>query len=208
MFDLDMEFSKIIHKYLTVEYKENKRDLIYGKVYKILRSKCFKKNIAMWGVGDLNNPEETYVSKFLNVFADSLQNTKCLVDMRREIEGKELLGLPIVLPDKMFKYNVDVILVTSYRSRKYIVKEIQAQYPNIPYLDVYEELEKMGFNVDADIFAEDDTQGLRTGWPLERKSCSPLRPVRQCRVWGQPPGSDVHSSTGGFVPAAGRCCLA
>ena len=156
MFDLDMEFSKIIHKYLTVEYKENKRDLIYGKVYKILRSKCFKKNIAMWGVGDLNNPEETYVSKFLNVFADSLQNTKCLVDMRREIEGKELLGLPIVLPDKMFKYNVDVILVTSYRSRKYIVKEIQAQYPNIPYLDVYEELEKMGFNVDADIFAEDD----------------------------------------------------
>ena len=88
MFDLDMEFSKIIHKYLTVEYKENKRDLIYGKVYKILRSKCFKKNIAMWGVGDLNNPEETYVSKFLNFFADSLQNTKCLVDMRREIEGK------------------------------------------------------------------------------------------------------------------------
>lgn len=156
MFDLDMEFSKIIHKYLAVEYKENKRDLIYGKVYKILQSKCLKKNIAMWGVGDVNNPEETYVSKFLNVFADSLQNTKCLVDMRRELEGKELLGLPIVLPDKMFKYNVDVILVTSYRSRKYIVKEIKARYPNIPYLDIYEELEKMGFYVDVDIFVEDD----------------------------------------------------
>ncbi len=41
MFDLDMEFSKIIHKYLTVEYKENKRDLIYGKVYKILQKQMF-----------------------------------------------------------------------------------------------------------------------------------------------------------------------
>lgn len=156
MFDLDMEFSKIIHKYLSVEYKENKRDLIYGKVYKILQNRCLKKNIAMWGVGDLNNPEETYVSKFLNIFADSLQNTKCLVDMRQELQGKELLGLPIILPDKILKYNVDIILVTSYRSRKYIVREIQARYPNIPYLDVYEELEKMGFDVDVDIFAEDD----------------------------------------------------
>ena len=96
---------------------------------KYCKANVLKKNCNVGGVGDLNNPEETYVSKFLNVFADSLQNTKCLVDMRREIEGKELLGLPIVLPDKMFKYNVDVILVTSYRSRKYIVKKYKRNTP-------------------------------------------------------------------------------
>lgn len=156
MLKISERLERIIHKYLPNKYKANNNDLIYSKVYSILQEKCLKKNVAMWGVGDFNNPSKTYVSKFLETFADSLQNTKCLIDMRQELKGKELLGLPIILPQEISKYDIDVILVTSYRSRKYIVDEIRKFCPDISYVDVYEELERMDLPTDTDIFMEND----------------------------------------------------
>lgn len=156
MFDLDDCFKEIIQKYIPNRYKVWSDDLVYSKVYMILQKKCLKKNVAMWGVGDINNIPKTYVSRFLSTFADSLQNTKCVIDVRKELRGKEILSIPIILPSDIDKFDVDIILITSYRSRKYIAKEIETSCPSIPYLDVYEELEKMGFSTDVDIFVEND----------------------------------------------------
>lgn len=156
MFDLDEKFEKILYKYLPNKYKESKNDLIYSKVYSILQDKCLNKNVAMWGVGDFNNVSKTYVSQFLDTFADSLQNTKCIIDIRKELNGKKILGLPIISPEKIVHYDIDIILITSFRSRKYIAEEIKSYCPNVPYLDIYDELEKLGFPTTVDIFTEND----------------------------------------------------
>ena len=124
MFDLNQKFDEIIKKYLPNKYESGNNDLVYSKVYSILRRNCLNKNVAMWGVGDINNISQTYVAKFLEVFADSLQNTKCVIDARKELEGKKILGLPIITSSEITKYDIDIILITSYRSRKFIAKEI------------------------------------------------------------------------------------
>ena len=156
MFDLNQKFDEIIKKYLPNKYESGNNDLVYSKVYSILRRNCLNKNVAMWGVGDINNISQTYVAKFLEVFADSLQNTKCVIDARKELEGKKILGLPIITSSEITKYDIDIILITSYRSRKFIAKEIKLHHPDITYIDVYEELEKTGLPSDVDIFLDND----------------------------------------------------
>lgn len=63
MFDLNQKFDEIIKKYLPNKYESGNNDLVYSKVYSILRGNCLNKNVAMWGVGDINNISQTLCGK-------------------------------------------------------------------------------------------------------------------------------------------------
>lgn len=152
----DEELIRIIKKY-NLDRNENNinSERINAEVINILKNKCKGKKMAMWGVGDINNPNETYVYKFLDKYIYYLGKVNCLVDARDDYMGKKLLDIPIIKSDELEKYDVEVILITSFRSRKYIAEDIKTKFPQIYCLDIYEELEKNGIKTEKDIFKSD-----------------------------------------------------
>lgn len=128
------------------------QDNIHQKVHSILEEKCYRKRVAMWGVGDINNEANSYVAKFLDKYATLLQQTVCLADSREELWGKRFVNIPIVSPEEIKSYDADVILITSFRSSKFIAEDIKKLLPGLEYIDIYEELKKKGINTEKDIF--------------------------------------------------------
>ncbi len=148
----DKLFLSILAKYNFHPDNQGVHD-IHQKVFRILEEQCYGKRVAMWGAGDLGNEKATYAAKFMDKYACSLQNAVCVVDARKDYEGRRLIGLPIILPDALPSYHPDVILITSFSTRKEIAKEIGLRFPHIACLDVYEELAKQGIEMHKDIFS-------------------------------------------------------
>lgn len=152
----DKELVRIAKKYNLYCDEDNfDSEKLYIEICNILKDKCKGKKMAMWGVGDLNNPRETYAYKFLDKYIYHLGKVLCLVDARKDYRGKRLLDIPIINSDELEKYKVEVILITSFRSRKYISEEIKVKFPQVYCLDIYEELEKRGISTEKDIFKND-----------------------------------------------------
>lgn len=125
---------------------------IHQKVFNILKSKCYGRRVAMWGAGDIGNEKGTYVAKFMDKYAYMFQQAVCVVDARKDYEGRSLMGLPIILPKNLPTYSADIILITSFSSRKEIKKDIQQAFPDVECLDIYEELALQGIELHKDIF--------------------------------------------------------
>lgn len=150
----DEKLVEIVKKYGFLDEGSASNKIFY-EISNILKEKCKGKRMAMWGIGDINNPKETYAYKFMETYVYFLGEIVCMVDAREDYQGKKMLDIPITNPDSLEEYDVSVVLITSFRSRKYIAKDIRNRFPDIYCLDIYEELEKRGVKTDKDIFAND-----------------------------------------------------
>lgn len=101
-----------------------------------------KKNPAVWCNGG-------HTRVLFADFVFELKKVKLIIDKNKEQKSR---GYKIILPESIGDYDIDGIIISSFRYRNEIADEIRKEYPDIPFLDIYEELEKQGIVLDNEYF--------------------------------------------------------
>lgn len=119
----------------------------------ILMDFCAGKKCALWGAGRMNTTS-SHAAVLLGKYATYLQNMVCVIDSDPSLQGKTFLGYPIVAPQDILQYDIDVVIISSKNSGKSIVESLQAVSPNQNYVDIYEQLREKGIEVYNSFFDE------------------------------------------------------
>ena len=82
-------------------------------------------------------------------FMFELKNVKIIID---NYHTEFASGFKIISDEKIEEFDVDAIIISSYKFRKEISEKLGMQYPKIPVLDIYEEIQKKGVNLQADYY--------------------------------------------------------
>ncbi|HBI61836.1 MAG TPA: hypothetical protein DDY31_11605 [Lachnospiraceae bacterium] len=114
---------------------------------------CAGKKVAIWGVGK-KNAVNGHCAVIINRYILNLSGLKVLVDSDKDLRGSMFLGYPVISPEEIGDYGIEVIVIASNASRKNIQKNIMRTAPQCEYIDIYEELEKAGIRINGDFFNE------------------------------------------------------
>lgn len=83
-------------------------------------------------------------------FVYELKKVKYIVDNYAQV--KENKGFVLIRDDDIEVYGIDKIILSSYKFRKDLKKILKEKHSDIPVLDIYDEFEKKGINVQADYY--------------------------------------------------------
>ena len=133
LLDLENEYRKILHN-----YGFNSLDTV--AIYSILR------NIFNSFLSESNKPAiycNGYHTKILmSDFMPELRTVKILVDKNAKKDGQ---GFLVLRDEELDNSGVDLIIISSFKFRNEIKKNLQLYHTNIKILDIYDELEKKGY---------------------------------------------------------------
>lgn len=104
-------------------------------------SKCT--NPAIWCYG-------LHTTQLMKDFIFELKRVKYIVDKNYQNMGEH--GYHIIGGHQVRECGIDGIIISSFRYREEIKDLIKRDYPDIPYLDVYDELEKHEIVLDKEYF--------------------------------------------------------
>lgn len=119
----------------------------------ILTETCAGKRCALWGAGRMNTTS-SHAAILIGKYATYLKNLVCVIDSDTELQGKSFLGFPIIAPEKINEFNLDIIIISSKNSGTSIAKSLYQVSPNSTYVDIYDELRKKGLEVYNNFFDE------------------------------------------------------
>lgn len=110
-----------------------------GEVNYIIRNKLHEfvkncKNPAIWCFGK-------HTRMLMADFMNELKKVQFIIDNNLKCENS---GFRIIDENKVVENNIDGIIISSYEYREEIKRVILKKYPQIKYLDIYEELDKKG----------------------------------------------------------------
>lgn len=89
----------------------------------VFEEKCTNRRVAIWGAGD-GNQETSIAAVILKNYATYLQGAICIIDSNSRLSGTRFLGLPVIMPQDIPKWNVDcIVIATSTRWRTEIVEK-------------------------------------------------------------------------------------
>lgn len=126
---------------------------IHNIILELFQKKCLKKRIALWGAG-YNNSLTSHASVLLTKYATCLQGVVCLIDSCKELQGKELLGYPIIAPEELKNWDIDLVIISSRSSAESIKKSLQQFGPWCEPLDLYQELREQGIDIHYNFYEE------------------------------------------------------
>lgn len=126
---------------------------IHNIILELLQKRCLKKKIALWGAG-YNNSLTSHASILLTKYATCLQGVECLIDSCKELQGKQLLGYPIVAPEELSNRDIDVVIISSRSSAESIKKSLAEYGPQCEALDIYQELRNRGIDIHYNFYEE------------------------------------------------------
>lgn len=73
--------------------------------------------------------------------------------------GQEKSGFCIIREGQIQDYKIDGIIISSYKYKDEIKKNLKEHYPEVRYLDIYEELEKRGVVLSYEYFSQQHPYG-------------------------------------------------
>lgn len=82
-------------------------------------------------------------------FIHELKKVKHIVDNYGSLEEK---GYVLIKDEEIELYGIDAIVLSSYKFRKELKKNLKEKHPHIPVLDIYDEFEKRDVKVQADYY--------------------------------------------------------
>ncbi len=127
--------------------------LVNSIVLDVFNRRCAGKCVAIWGVGK-KNAVNSHCAVIINRYVLNLAGLKCLIDSDQDIQGSEFMGYPVVDPSEIKRQGVEIIIIASKGSRKSISDQIRKIAPWCEYIDIYEELENAGIQIDYNFFSE------------------------------------------------------
>ena len=119
----------------------------------ILTKTCAGKKCALWGAGRMNTTS-SHSAILIGKFATYLQNLVCVIDSDPDFQGKTFLGFPIIAPDQIRDYTIEIIVISSKNSGDSIIKSLHQVSPDIDYVDIYAQLREKGLEVYNNFFDE------------------------------------------------------
>lgn len=101
-------------------------------------------NPAVWCYG-------RHTKMLMSDFMFELKDVHFIID--NGIKDRTDSGFKIIDESSLFENQIDGIIISSRIYRDEIVKNLKTNYKDIPYLDIYEELEKNGYYLTAGYYA-------------------------------------------------------
>jgi|BioPla2DNA2_1021312.scaffolds.fasta_scaffold01412_12 hypothetical protein len=152
----DLRLNQIIEKYDIKQQVASDSTLIHNILMELFKTRCANKRTALWGAGR-NNSENSHASVIINKYATYVQSLICIIDSCKDFHGKEFLQLPIISPEDIGKYDIDIVIIASKYSAASIREDLQKYAPNCECLDIYEELKQRGIVIYHKFFEESNT---------------------------------------------------
>ena len=149
----DKKCNELIEEYGLIRNDFIDSVQIHNIILGLLQQKCLKGRIALWGAG-YNNSLTSHAAVLLTKYASCLQGVVCLIDSCKEIQGKEYFGHPIIAPEDIEKYNLDLVIISSRSSGESIKKSLEKFGLGIESLDIYQELRDRGIDIHYNFFEE------------------------------------------------------
>lgn len=126
---------------------------IHNIILELFQKKCLGKRIVLWGAG-YHNSLTSHASILLTKYATCLQGVVCLTDSCKELQGKQFMGFPIIAPEELPDWNVDVVIISSRSSAESIKKSLYAVLPSCESIDIYQELRNRGIDIPYNFYEE------------------------------------------------------
>lgn len=126
---------------------------IHNIIMQLFRKRCLNKRVALWGAGR-SNSITSHASVIIKKYATCLQGLVCIIDSCEELQGRDFMGLPVIAPKDMDKYDVDIVIISSRSSAESIKKSLFAVAPDCEYIDIYEELRNQGITILYNFYEE------------------------------------------------------
>lgn len=140
----DGKLQEILKKYdINMIDSTKLNDNLEGIIIDVLSKKCAGKKCALWGAGQ-NNTTSSHAAILITKYATFIQNMICVIDSNPELHGKNFLGFPIIAPEQMSRYEVELVIIASKNSGESIRKNLLERFPSCEYIDIYEEFKKRG----------------------------------------------------------------
>jgi hypothetical protein len=175
----DERLNQILTKYHIEKIDEkNLNDNLDLTVKGILTDYCAGKKCALWGAGRMNITS-SHSAILIGKYATYLQNLICVIDSDPDFQGKTFLGYPIIAPDQISEYDLDVIVISSKNSGRSIVESLLKVSPESKYVDIYGELRSRGIEVYNNFYDENSiyTQIFDYKEKLEQETSGTKREV-------------------------------
>jgi Sulfatase. len=150
----DKKLMELLDKYhINVITDEKLNENFECIIIDALTKKCKNRTCAIWGAGQ-NNTKSSHAAILITKYATYIQNMCCVIDSNSELQGKTFLGYPIISPEQIEQYGIDLVLIASKNSGKSIKKSLFDVKPNCNYVDIYEELREKGIEVYQNFYDE------------------------------------------------------
>ncbi len=130
-----------------------------GIIIKALQRKCKNRTCALWGAGQ-NNTKSSHAAVMITKYATFIQNMACVIDSNPEFKGKQFLGYPIIAPEQISDYGIDLVIIASKNSGDSIKKNLFELDNQCDYFDVYEELRNQGIQIFNNFYDENSIYSL------------------------------------------------
>lgn len=99
-------------------------------------------NVAIWCNGE-------HTRMLMADYMDELKNVNIIIDNKLNGQGD---GFNIIRENEIIDNRIDGIIISSYGFKDEIKSNLENNYNNIPYLDIYEELRKIGIGLEAEYY--------------------------------------------------------
>lgn len=146
---------------------------IHNIIMELFRNRCLNKKIALWGAGR-SNSLTSHASVIIKKYATCLQGLRCIIDSCEELQGKDFMGIPVVSPKDIDKFDIDLVIISSRSSASSIKKSLYAVSPSCEYIDIYDELRKSGITILYNFYEEksmyDELYNLRIRYEEAREN--------------------------------------
>lgn len=126
---------------------------IHSIILELFQKRCLAKRIVLWGAG-YNNSLTSHASILLTKYATCLQGVVCLTDSCKELQGKDFMGFPIIPPEELPDWDVDVVIISSRSSAESIKESLHAVLPDCESIDLYQELRDQGIDIPYNFYEE------------------------------------------------------
>lgn len=109
----------------------------------ILNKFCYShNNVAIWCNGE-------HTRMLMTDYMDELRNINMIIDNQLNGYGD---GFNVIKESEIRDNRIEGIIISSYRYKDEIKKNLEKNFKDIPYLDIYDELQKKGICLEAEYY--------------------------------------------------------
>lgn len=125
---------------------ESDSDIIYIIKKNIVTFLQECQNVAIWGAGK-------HTEMLMSDFIYEMKSIQYVIDSNGAVN--ENIGYKMITPNMIAKKEIDGVIISTYRYKEEIKKQMKKYYPNIRYLDIYDVLEDNGIKLCSEYYAND-----------------------------------------------------
>lgn len=138
---LMQKYNELIKLYNIDEDVDRKHTSL--AIRNILNKFCYShNNVAIWC-----NGEQTRM--LMTDYMDELRNINIIIDNQLNGYGD---GFNVIKESEIRDNRIEGIIISSYRYKDEIKKNLEKNFKDIPYLDIYDELQKKGICLEAEYY--------------------------------------------------------